>query len=312
MRVLIIDAPIAGQTERRRTRWVPPGPAYPAAALRAAGHDVLLHNRLNMQIWHGLEPAELDRETERLIERAAPDLVGISGPTASFGDILAVAEIARRVRPEAGIVLGGPHASIVPVETLERVAAADRLVVGEGEERIMQLADRMPADTLPGIAWRSADGEVKLNPWVAPQTPLADLSPPALDRERVMRLLDLWRREGLAGRVQFAVQARGDGLDEEMLAAMKQAGCLHIELGMESGCSGRSRRRRQISTPSRPGIIQSSRAIEGASGPSSSAQASSPSQARTGSYPHFRTLTSRSRRFIVSSSATRILMTTPR
>lgn len=317
MRVLLIDPAITGQTRRPRSRWVPLGPAYLAAALRHDGHEVWLHNRLNLQAWRGLGLRELDRATERLLARTAPHLIGISGVTASFPDTFAVAEIARRVCPGALIVLGGPHATTVPIETLERVTAADCLVVGEGEERIVQLAAGTRAETLPGVAWRDEGGRVHLNPWTAPEWPLDDLPLPArdlldmprylrhsrgtvrgshlrctnllsgrgclhrcafcsepaysirgyrahsprytatearsileqwpvpllvftdedftADRDRVMRLLDLWRREGLSERVRFGVQARADGLDEELLAQMRRAGCLHIELGMESG-----------------------------------------------------------------------------
>jgi len=316
MRVLLVDPATTGPSRPRRSRWAPLGLAYLAAALRQSGHEVWLQNRLNMRIWDGLSLAEADHATGRLIEQISPDLIGISGVTASFGDALAVAELARRVRPGATIVLGGPHATTVPAETLERITAADCLVMGEGEERIVQLAAGVPPDELNGVVWRD-DGELRQNPWTAPEAPIDEIPVPArdllnmrhllrdspwavrgshlrctnllssrgclhrcafcsepaysvrghrahspeytvaeakriladyrvpllvftdedftADRDRVMRLLDLWRREGLARRVRFGVQARADGLDEEMLAAMKQAGCLHIELGMESG-----------------------------------------------------------------------------
>lgn len=317
MRVLLVDTAITGPPRRRGSRWAPLGLAYLAAALREAGHEVGLHNRLSVQSGGGLSWAELDRATEGVLADAAPDLVGISGVTVSFADMLAVAEIARRVRPRARIVLGGAHASAVPVETLERVTAADCLVVGEGEERIVALAAGLDPGSLPGVAWRDSGGEVRVNPWEAPQRSLDELPPPArdlldmrryvgesrgtvlgsplrcinllsgrgclhrcafcsepaysvrgyrgqspertveeahgllaryrtpllvfmdedfvADRERVVHLMELWQREGLARRVRFAVQARADGLDPELLTAMARAGCIHLELGMESG-----------------------------------------------------------------------------
>jgi len=316
MRVLLVDPAVSGPNKARRSRWAPLGLAYLAAALRRSGHEVWLQNRLNLRMWDRLSLAEADRATERLIEQTSPDLIGIGGVTAAFGDSLAVAGLARRVRPNATIVLGGPHATTVPMETLERITKADCLVMGEGEERIVQLAAGMPPDELNGVVWRD-DGELRQNPWTAPEAPTDDIPFPArdllnmrhllrdspwavrgshlrctnllssrgclhrcafcsepaysirghrahspeytvaearkiladyrvpllvftdedftADRDRLMRLMDLWRREGLARRVRFGVQARADGLDAEMLAAMKQAGCLHIEMGMESG-----------------------------------------------------------------------------
>ncbi|MFP4249581.1 MAG: B12-binding domain-containing radical SAM protein [Armatimonadota bacterium] len=317
MRALLIDPTIPGEFTRRSIRWAPLGPAYLAASLREAGHEVHLHNRLNLKVWQGLSLPELDRATTQLMERIAPDLIGISGVTAAFGDMVAVAEIARRTRPEATIVLGGPHATTLPTETLERMPSADCLVMGEGEKRIVQLAAGMSARDLPGVAWRGSGGEVQMNPWEAPQWPLDSLPHPArdllemrryikysraairgshirstgilssrgchhrcafcsepaysvrgyrthsaehtvneakailaqygvpalmfldenftADRERVMRLMRLWRQEGLADRAKFAIQARADALDTELLAALKDAGCIHIELGVESG-----------------------------------------------------------------------------
>lgn len=317
MRVLLVYTAIPEAPRRRGGDWTPLGTAYLAAALRQAGHPVRLHNRLTLQTWHGCGLPRLDRATGRLLREFAPDLVGISGVTASFADMVAVADMARDALPRALIVLGGPHATTVPCETLERIPAADCLVAGEGEQRIVQLADGIPPDTLPGVAWRDADGQVRMSPWQAPEYPLDTLPAPArdlldmprylrhsrgavrgtvmpcicvlssrgcthrcafcsepaysirgyrahspehtvaevkglveqyrvplvtfldesftCDRERVMRLAALWRKEGLDDRVRFVVQARADQLDEEMLAVLKQAGCLQLELGVESG-----------------------------------------------------------------------------
>ncbi|MFO8080317.1 MAG: radical SAM protein [Armatimonadota bacterium] len=317
MRALLIDPTIPGDFHRRSIRWAPLGVAYLAASLRQAGHEVHLHNRLNLKVWHGLSLSEVDRATTQIIEKVAPDLIGISGVTAALGDMVEVARIARTARPEATIVVGGPHASTLPGETLERMPAADCLVMGEGEKRIVQLAAGMSASDLPGVAWRGHGGEVKMNPWEAPRWALDSLPHPArdllemrrylrysraairgsflrstallssrgchhrcafcsepaysvrgyrshspeytiaeaksilaqhrvqalmfldenftADRERVMRLMQLWRQEGLADRVKFAIQARADALDAELLDVMKDAGCMHIELGIESG-----------------------------------------------------------------------------
>ena len=316
MRVLLIDTAIPGTPRRRGGDWTPLGTAYLAGALRQAGHPVRLHNRLSLQRWHGYDLARLDQATGRALREFAPDVVGITGVTASFADMVAVADMVREALPRAWVALGGPHATTVPCETLERIPAADCLVAGEGEERIVQLADGVPPDTLPGVAWRDADGQVRMNPWEAPGWPLDNLPAPArdlldmprhlrhsrgavrgtsepclcvlssrgcthrcafcsepaysvrgyrahspertvtevkglveqyraplvtfldenftCDRERVMRLAALWRQRGLDDRVRFVVQSRADHLDEEMLAALKRAGCLQLELGMES------------------------------------------------------------------------------
>jgi len=317
IRAVLIDTTTAGVRSGRAIKFAPLGLAYLAASLRTAGHSVQLQNRLNLRTWQGLSLPELDRATEQLLEEERPDLIGISGVTASFADMLVVADIARRACPEALIVLGGVHATTVPRETLERVTGADCLVIGEGEERIVQLAAGASPGDLPGVAWRDAEGTVQINPWEAPVWSLDSLAPPARDllemgryisnsraairgahlrcagllgsrgchhrcafcsepaysirgyrthspeytirearsiveayrvpalmfldenftgdRERVMRLMQLWHREGLVGRARFAVQARADSVDDELLETMAEAGCVHVELGVESG-----------------------------------------------------------------------------
>jgi hypothetical protein len=104
MRVLLVDPVVPGLRGRRGGSWTPLGLAYLAAALHQAGHQVSLHNRLNMQAWQNLSLEELDGATERLLQELRPELIGISGVTASFGDSLAVADIARRACPQALVV----------------------------------------------------------------------------------------------------------------------------------------------------------------------------------------------------------------
>lgn len=55
------------------------------------------------------------------------------------------------------------------------------------------------------------------------------------NRERVAVLCDEFIRRGLGKRVVWTAQVRTDSVDPEILAAMKRAGCVQLEFGVESG-----------------------------------------------------------------------------
>ena len=69
-------------------------------------------------------------------------------------------ELADRVRREsdAVVVIGGLHATMVPEEA---AAHCDYVLLGEGDETILQLVDALEAGEepgFPGVAWEDADG----------------------------------------------------------------------------------------------------------------------------------------------------------
>jgi len=55
------------------------------------------------------------------------------------------------------------------------------------------------------------------------------------DRQWVLRLCDALRTSGLHGSVRWFCLTRVDRVDPELLAAMREAGCFKLELGIESG-----------------------------------------------------------------------------
>lgn len=111
----------------------------------------------------GLDEAELLRR----LQKERPEVLGLSATTLSILHAQAVASKARRVLPGLRVLIGGPHVSAVPVESLERFSAFDIAVVGEGEETIIELLRAIEGgaglEDVRGIAWR-CDGAVRLNP----------------------------------------------------------------------------------------------------------------------------------------------------
>lgn len=104
-----------------------------------------------------------DATVARRIAEAAPDVVGVSNMfSAQFGQALRMAEIVKQVRPQAVVVMGGPHVSVFPEEVLAH-PAVDYVVIGEGEERLLALL-RCIADgsvpAIPGVMGRPEDSRL--------------------------------------------------------------------------------------------------------------------------------------------------------
>ncbi|MHB0866600.1 MAG: B12-binding domain-containing radical SAM protein [Thermoleophilia bacterium] len=109
-----------------------------------------------------LSDAEIPAAYQRMLDEFQPDLIGVSARSTEWNT---AAAIIRMGSPGAPIVVGGPHATIAPEEVIaeERV---DMLVRGEGEEAIVDLANRMAAGReladMPNL-WLKRDGVIHKN-----------------------------------------------------------------------------------------------------------------------------------------------------
>jgi radical SAM superfamily enzyme YgiQ (UPF0313 family) len=260
-----------------------------AAQAKRAGHEVTI---LNLYAFAWQDVAEI-------VNRFPADLFGLSSFTSNRRGTLSLAHLLRDLHPGSTIVLGGPHASALPVEMMEHCEAVDGVVTGEGESTFLELVARLETGRSPegtaGLWWRSG-GRIETGP---PRERIHELdslaSPydyckghilltsrgcpgrctycgsPALwgskvrfhsaeytlsmlermvrnqgisyinvkddtftaDRKRVLRICEGIERRGL--RFLWSCDTRVDALDEEVLYAMRRAGCQMISLGVESG-----------------------------------------------------------------------------
>lgn len=142
------------------------GPPYGLLLLAAqairAGHLVTTLNLSNFA-WSDVKGATRGLEA---------DIFGITCFTANRRGAAYVVDEIRRYHRGAHIVVGGPHVSALPRETLERQQAIDTVVIGEGEETLLELCERLERGEslqgIPGTAWREG-GEVRVGP---PRPPL--------------------------------------------------------------------------------------------------------------------------------------------
>ncbi len=125
----------------------------------------------------------------RLLERFRPDVVGLSAMAWQYRTCIRIADLIRRRLPEARIVLGGYHATLMH----EEIAAApeagriDFMIRGEGEEAFRRLINALDGrdrlEAIPSLSWRDGGG-FRHNPRGA-TLDLSALKRPIRDRRRL-------------------------------------------------------------------------------------------------------------------------------
>lgn len=131
--------------------WFPQGLAYIAAVLRRAGHDVVIYNQ---DLHHYSE-----QHLQDTLDRERYDAVGISFIAGyyQYRKILKIAEAVNRSKHRPYFIIGGHGPSPEPEYFLKKTGA-DAVVIGEGEETVLELLDavaqKAPLAGVRGIAFR--------------------------------------------------------------------------------------------------------------------------------------------------------------
>jgi radical SAM superfamily enzyme YgiQ (UPF0313 family) len=103
--------------------------------------------------------AALD-DVRRELKDFYPDVVGITSVTPSIYRAYQVAKIAKEVREDCKVIVGGPHVTFLPDQTFKECRFIDVIVRGEGEETIRQLAEAPEKgewEMVKGISFRKGD-----------------------------------------------------------------------------------------------------------------------------------------------------------
>jgi anaerobic magnesium-protoporphyrin IX monomethyl ester cyclase len=123
----------------------PLGIAYLAAILREQGHEVRVFDAA---------VANLDfDELERLVRGFEPAIIGLTTNVATAAMACYTARVLKKSMPRSTIIFGGPWATI-EAEAVIRKRLADIVVMGEGEETVVQLASVIEK----GGGFESVDG----------------------------------------------------------------------------------------------------------------------------------------------------------
>jgi anaerobic magnesium-protoporphyrin IX monomethyl ester cyclase len=96
-----------------------------------------------------------------------PAIVGVGSMTPTIESALKSARVAKEACPDTTVVMGGPHATFMGRQILSDEPAVDFVVRGEGEETLLELAQKLPArrslEEVKGIVFRK-DGQIVETP----------------------------------------------------------------------------------------------------------------------------------------------------
>ncbi len=171
MKVLLLNPPFTEYAglEGHGGKALPLNLAYLAAYLRQERPDV--------------EIGILDCEAREMnygrikeeIKIIMPDIVAITTPTPAFAQVLEICRIIKLISPEIIIVVGGPHPTALPRETVAE-KDIDICVVFEGEITFAELVDavdkKLPLNNVKGIVFKDERGNAVQTP---PREPIHDL-----------------------------------------------------------------------------------------------------------------------------------------
>jgi radical SAM superfamily enzyme YgiQ (UPF0313 family) len=123
-----------------------------AAEAVEAGHRVKVFN-LSAFSW---------ARVERTVRQLDADVFGMSCWTANRRGVAMVADLIRKLHPNAHIVIGGPHATPLAEEMLQHYQAIDTVCLGESEHAFLELLGRLerqePTLGIRGTVFRGQDG----------------------------------------------------------------------------------------------------------------------------------------------------------
>ncbi len=124
---------------------------------------------------HGFEARIIDLHAENIYPAQAagrlqefdPQIVALTAKTLGWPAVIEIAQMVRQACPSALVVVGGPHLSIYPEESLSW-DCFDVAVVGEGEETFLEICERVESgssiDDCAGTMVRKKSGEILKNP----------------------------------------------------------------------------------------------------------------------------------------------------
>ncbi len=183
---IILASPEAKVWSARK--HIPLGLGYLAAVLREAGHDVIIFDA-------AVEDVDLTYYLDQAEEEGRPyQLIGITATTPLIQEAWEMAQLCKA----RGLttVLGGPHLTIMPLESLQppHHEYVDYVFKGESEYSFLELVNTLEAgrlpDVLPGIHFRRGDEIVASAE--SPMIPDLDALPfPAHDLFKIDRYTNL-------------------------------------------------------------------------------------------------------------------------
>jgi len=150
----------------------------------------------------------------KIIPEMHPRIIGFSAMTHQIDYVSETAtELKKAMKDDVLFVIGGPHTTAVPQQTLLQYPVFDVAVFGEGEYTFDELAESLdnerPLDEIKGIAWRDGS-EIKIN---EPREPIMDLDKlpfPAWNTTQKIQVYPVLSARGCPFQCAFCMRVLGN------------------------------------------------------------------------------------------------------
>jgi len=186
----------------------PLGIAYLAAVLREGGHQVQIYSQ---DVFH-----YTNEELAEFLDKNEFDMIGVGFLAARYEEtIRTLAKVINEHKKNAKLVFGGHGPSAIPEYVLEDTKA-DIIAIGEAEKTIIPLVEtilnKQDLSQVPGIAFRTEQGGIKLTERQQPIKDLDSIPFPAWDLFPMNKYLN-------------CLSLAGASEDEKTLAILSSRGC---------------------------------------------------------------------------------------
>jgi anaerobic magnesium-protoporphyrin IX monomethyl ester cyclase len=149
-RIALVNSPLI-EADYSHPLFPPLGLAYLAAVLEQNNFEIKIMDCPVCRMDHKKLGANL--------AAFKPDLIGIASMTPTIPSAMKSAQVAKEVCPDATVIMGGPHATFADKQILADEQAVDIVVRGEGEETLLEIAQRSPKlnklQDVKGVTFRS-------------------------------------------------------------------------------------------------------------------------------------------------------------
>lgn len=126
-----------------------------AGALLRAGHDAHI---LDLSV-----SSDVEKDLSAALAEYNPDFAGITFTTPLANIAVDLSKKIKEKKPNISLLCGGVHTTTLPEETLKN-SAFNIACIGEGEETILEIVGGKNLKDILGIAYKTADGAIQMNP----------------------------------------------------------------------------------------------------------------------------------------------------
>ncbi|MFC1847963.1 B12-binding domain-containing radical SAM protein [Chloroflexota bacterium] len=128
-------------------------PIIPMGLLYLAA--ILEHNDYEVDVLDLLVSRYTKDKIKRKLEQYQPDIVGVTSVTMNYPTASDILKYCKSVNPDITTLIGGPHVTFAPSETLNEAPWIDIVVMGEGELTMLDIVSGKKRENIEGIAFRS-------------------------------------------------------------------------------------------------------------------------------------------------------------